>query len=209
MIQHKPRAFLPAVGLIAMVCAASCVRGHSDGHSQLQQSASAVRITFMAQSDSFAAAATEYTAIWKREGPRIIATMERVSGIRFDSPPYADTAIGAIVFEGISYSGFREKPMGLRASYPEPTTRATLLHELGHRLQVGVAGNEDEHEVLFLWLYDVWIALWGKQFADEQVLVEKARRGPYPRAWDAALALSASERATKLGELRDRKASRR
>jgi hypothetical protein len=154
----------------------------------------------MAESDSFAAAATEYTAIWRREGPRIIEAMERVSRIRFDSPPYADTAIRAIVFEGVSYSGYRERPMRLRASYPEPTKRATLVHELGHRLQVGVAGAEDEHEVLFLWLYDVWVTLWGKQFADEQVLVEKARRGPYPRAWDAVLALSATERAAKFGD---------
>jgi hypothetical protein len=168
-----------------------------------------VQVTFTAQSDSFATAAVEYTAIWRREGARIVATMERISGIRFDSPPYADTAIRAIVFEGVSNSGYRERPMRLRASYTEPTKRATLVHELGHRLQVGVAGNEDEHEVLFLWLYDAWVALWGKQFADEQVLVEKARRGPYPRAWDAALALSATERAAKFARLRDRKASAR
>jgi hypothetical protein len=78
-------------------------------------------------------------------------------------------------------------------------------------LQVGVArrGAEDEHEVLFLWLYDVWVALWGQQFADEQVLVEKARRGPYPRAWDAALALSETERAAKFRRLRDQKATTR
>ncbi|MEX2282584.1 MAG: hypothetical protein WEE89_08875 [Gemmatimonadota bacterium] len=48
-----------------------------------------------------------------------------------------------------------------------------------------MAGDVDEHEVLFLWIYDVWTTLWGKQFADEQVMVERARRGPYPRAWDA------------------------
>jgi hypothetical protein len=32
--------------------------------------------------------------------------MERISGIRFDSPPYADTAIMAIVFERVSYSPY-------------------------------------------------------------------------------------------------------
>ena len=95
--------------------------------------------------------------------------------------------------------------MMMRVSYPEATKRATLVHELGHRLQIGVAGNEDEHEVLFLWLYDVWTTLWGKQFADEQVIVERARRGPYPRAWDAALALNANERAAKFRRLKDRK----
>jgi hypothetical protein len=62
--------------------------------------------------------------------------------------------------------------------------------------------------VLFYWIYDVWIKLWGEQFADEQVLVEKARPGPYPRAWDAALALSPSERAEKFRRLLTRKRSR-
>jgi hypothetical protein len=197
----------PVAALVTLFFGTSCVRGHAGSHSRLQPSP--VRVAFTAQSDSFAAATTEYTAIWRREGARIIEAMERVSGLRFDSPPYADTSIGATVFEGVSYSGYRDRPMRLRASYPEPTKRATLVHEFGHRLQIGVAGDEDEHEVLFLWLYDVWVALWGKQFADEQVLVEKARRGPYPRAWDAALALSATERAAKFGRLRDRKRSMR
>ena len=132
--------------------------------------------------------------------------MERVTGIRFDSPPYADTLIGAVVFEGISNSGFRETPMRLRASYPTDTKKATLVHELGHRLQTGVARRSgvDEHEVLFLWLYDAWVALWGREFADAQVLVERARRGPYPAAWDAALALDAAGRAARWRSLRDR-----
>ena len=96
------------------------------------------------------------------------------------------------------------RPMMLRASYPEPTKRATLVHELGHRLQVGVAGDMDEHEVLFLWLYDVWVELWGQRFADEQVVVERARGGPYPKAWDAALALDRSARAKRFRALRER-----
>jgi hypothetical protein len=174
---------------------------------QLASSPSPVRVTFIAESDSFGAAATEYTALWSREGPRIIAAMERVTGIRFDSPPYADIAITAMIFEGVSSSGYRERPMRLRASYPEATKRATLVHELGHRLQSGVAASEDEHEVLFLWLYDVWVALWGKAFADDQVLIEKRRGGPYPRAWDAALALSATDRAARFQKLRERNAS--
>ncbi|MGH8436987.1 MAG: hypothetical protein ACRERX_21570 [Pseudomonas sp.] len=167
-----------------------------------------MRVTFTAQLDSFATATSEYTALWNREGARIIAAMEQATGIRFAEPPYADTAIAAVVFEGVSNSGYRERPMMMRASYPEPTKRATLVHELGHRLQIGVAGDVDEHEVLFYWIYDVWVTLWGKQFADEQVLVEKARRGPYPRAWDAALALSPSERAAKFRQLLNRKRNR-
>jgi hypothetical protein len=162
-------------------------------------------LEFRAQSDSFATARDEYDAIWRAEGRRIVATMERVSGLRFDSPPYADTSIVAVVFEGVSNSGFRDDPMHLRASYPPDTKKATLVHELGHRLQVGVARqNEDEHEILFLWLYDTWVALWGRQFADAQVLVERARRGPYPKAWDAALALDSAGRAVRFRMLRSR-----
>jgi hypothetical protein len=198
------------IALSAMILVAtSCVRGHPREPARIERSASPVRVAFTPQADSFAIATRAYTEIWNREGARIIALMERATGIRFDDPPYADTAIGAVVFEAASFSGYRDKPMHLRASYTEATKRATLVHELGHRLQIGVAGSEDEHEVLFLWLYDVWVGLWGKQFADEQVLVERARRGPYPRAWDAALALSSAERAAKFARLRDRKASTR
>jgi hypothetical protein len=44
----------------------------------------------------------------------------------------------------------------------------------------------DEHRVLFLFLYDVWEKLDGKGFADEQVEVEKRRRGvyDYEAAWE-------------------------
>lgn len=166
---------------------------------------SPVRVAFRAQSDSFSTAGDEYDSIWRAEGRRIVETMERVSGLRFDSPPYADTSIVAVVFEGVSNSGYRDDPMHLRASYPPDTKKATLVHELGHRLQVGVGRpGEDEHEVLFLWLYDTWVALWGRQFADEQVLVERARRGPYPKAWDAALALDSAGRAARFRALRTR-----
>lgn len=190
--------------VVCVMLAATACTGARGVQTAQRDSASPVRVTFIAQSDTFAAAVREYTTIWNREGRRIIATMERVTGIRFDSPPYADTAITAIVFEGVSESGYRERPMRMRASYAEATKRATLVHELGHRLQVGVAGSEDEHAVLFLWLYDVWVALWGQPFADEQVVVERARRGPYPAAWDAALALDAAERAARFAQLRDR-----
>ena len=172
---------------------------------------SVVRLSIQARSDSFATAAEEYREIWRKEGPRIIAAMEAVSGIRFDEPPAPDTLINVEVYEGVSYSGSRglpiDRPMLMRASYPLETKRATLVHELGHRLQIGIARNAavDEHEVLALWLYDVWVLLWGKQFADEQVVVERQRRGPYPRAWDIALALSAPERAARFRALRDRR----
>jgi hypothetical protein len=163
-----------------------------------------VRITFVPQSDSFAAAAREYEQLWAAEGQRIVAAMERVSGLGFVSPAYADTAIVANVLERASNSGYRSTPMQLRASYPFDTKRATLVHELGHRLQSGLfRREEEEHGPLFLWVYDTWVVLWGQQFADAQVLVERARGGPYPKAWDDALALDAAQRASRWRALRD------
>ena len=70
----------------------------------------------------------------------------------------------------------------LRGSYPEATKRATLIHELGHRLQNDLfTREEDDHPALFLWLYDVWTALYGPEFARQQVEVESARTGGRPR----------------------------
>jgi len=49
----------------------------------------------------------------------------------------------------------------------------------------------------------VWVRLYGKEFADSQVVIEKQRGGPYSKAWDDAMALSAEERAAKWRAIRD------
>jgi hypothetical protein len=61
----------------------------------------------------------------------------------------------------------------------------------------------DEHRLLFLYLYEVWESLWGKEFADRQVVVESARKGlyDYETAWKWALALSREERASRFAEI--------
>jgi hypothetical protein len=151
------------------------------------------RFEFVPESETFAAAVGEYERIWSTDGARIARTMQEVSGLTF-----TDTAITAIVFEGVSSSGFRDTPMRLRASYPIETKKAALIHELGHRLQSPLFRQQDEeHGPLFLWLYDSWVRLYGQEWADAQVVIEKRRRGPYPRAWDEALALSPKERAER------------
>jgi hypothetical protein len=153
----------------------------------------ALHLSFTAESPAFADATREYERLWASEGERIVRAMESVSGLTF-----RDTAVSVIVYEGISFSGYRERPMRMRASYAPDTKKATLIHELGHRLQSGLfRREEEEHGPLFLWLYDVWVQLYGREFADAQVEIEKRRRGPYPKAWDDALALSAAERAAR------------
>jgi hypothetical protein len=97
--------------------------------------------------------------------------------------------------------------MRLRGSYPEATKRATLIHELGHRLQNELfARKEDDHPALFLWLHDVWKALYGPDFASQQVEVESARTGgrhDYRGMWTVALAIDSSARANAWRQLRD------
>lgn len=155
-------------------------------------------IEFVPQTEAFAPQAAEYAQIWASDGDRIVAALEEATGLTFEPGP-----IRAIVLEEPSSSGYRQAPMRLRASYPEPTKRATLIHELGHRLLgEAVAKDFEDHPVLFLFLYDVWTRLYARDFADVLVVVEGRRKGiyDYAGAWRTALAMSAEQRAAKLRE---------
>lgn len=159
-----------------------------------------VKINFSAESEKFAAATKEYQALWQAEGDKIVKALEEVSGLKF-----MEAGFEAIVFEGVSRSGRPGgSPMKMRASYTADTKKATLIHEIGHRhisqLEKRPA-DIDEHSVLSLILYDIWVDLYGKKFADEQVEVEKKRRGPYPAAWAFALSMTRKERESKFKEI--------
>jgi hypothetical protein len=143
--------------------------------SRIAEGAGATELTFVPQEPAFAEAVEEYNAIWESEGERIVNALEAATGLRLEAGP-----IRAIACECVSYSGYRETPMQLRASYPDATKRGTLVHELSHRLISDVAPQSvDRHQVIFLFVYDVWVQLWGKDFADAQVVVESGRRGLY------------------------------
>jgi hypothetical protein len=118
--------------------------------------------------------------------------MERVSGLKF-----VEKELKAVIYEGPSNSGFGSSPMNLRASYPTDVKKATLVHELSHRMNSQL---KDEHRILFLYLYDVREILYGKDFADQQVEVEKGRKGlyDYESAWNWALSMNKDERASRL-----------
>ena len=153
-----------------------------------------VKIVFEAMEPEFETAEAAYRALWLGQGARIIAALEKRSGLKWQ-----EREIRAQVYEGVSYSGFGTRPMRLRASYTADTKKATLIHEIGHRLQNSLfkAGEED-HPYLFLYLYDVWRDLYGQEFADEQVKIESARKGlyDYERAWKQVLDLTEDERIT-------------
>jgi hypothetical protein len=155
-----------------------------------------LRIVFQPASDQFSEPAREYQSIWAREGPKITAAMEAASGLKFE-----DREVQAMILEVSSNSGYKEKPMQLRASYPLDTKKATLVHELGHRLQTDMFDRDEEHKYLFLWIYDVWATLWGREFADAQVAVERQRGRMYPAAWDFALSFTPEQRAAKWKEI--------
>ena len=159
-----------------------------------------VKINFTPESEKFAAATKEYQAIWQSEGDKIVKAIEKISDLKF-----SESEFEAIVFEGISRSGYPGgSPMKMRASYSPDIKKETLIHEIGHRhisqLETRPDGI-DEHSVLFLILYEIWVDLYGKKFADEQVEIEKARRGPYPAAWAYALGMTRKEREKKFREI--------
>lgn len=158
-------------------------------------------MTFTAQADTFTNAAEAYRRAWADEGSRIVDTMERVTGLTF-----REKHVKAVVFEGPSQSGGGDRPMYLRASNAPEVKRATLVHEHGHRLIAQLRNRPrdlDEHRVLFLFLYDVWESLWGKDLADRQVLFESGLRGiyDYETAWKWALSLNKLERASRFAEI--------
>ena len=181
-------------GFLILVAALACTIGLSGQRPQ-------VDVRFSPQSDAFAAATREYEAIWSSERVRVIEVMERVSRLTF-----RESEIRAIVFEGVSQSGLGDTPIMLRASYAAATKKATLIHELGHRHLAQLKRRPrdiDEHRLLFLILYDIWVELYGEQFANEQVGIEKQRRGlyDYEGAWNWALALSKEDRRMKFQQV--------
>ncbi len=146
------------------------------------------------------AAAAEYTRLWQTEGGQIVARLDGVTGLTF-----AEEFINAIVFEGVSQS----HPLCLRASYPAETKKGTLIHELCHRLVRGnrsrlglpaYRSNEQlqNHQLIDLFLFDVWVDLYGEEFARRQVEVESERQQFYKEAWGWALSMGRGERETKL-----------
>jgi hypothetical protein len=92
------------------------------------------------------------------------------------------------------------------ASYPAGVKKGTLIHELGHRMNVQLRRRPqdlDEHRLLFLYLYDLYEDLYGKEFADGQVAFGKTLKGlyDYESAWNRALAMSRQERLSKFAEV--------
>jgi hypothetical protein len=165
---------------------------------------SIVEVRFRPESEqpALTLAAAEYQRLWEAQGDRVVEQLAAATGLRF-----AETVIDAIVFEGMSQSS----PLRLRASYDRETKLATLIHELAHRLVQGHAGpsvarhgtdrQRQSHELINLFLFDVWADLYGDDFARRHVDVESQRRSVYREAWHVTLELDRASRAEKLRSL--------
>jgi hypothetical protein len=167
----------------------------------LPLSAAAPVITFEAFNPDHAGAEAEYRQLWCVEGARTMAAMEQVTGF-----PYPGGEVEVFVGNVTPMTAFGGKAMSLKASYPRYYKRATLVHELGHRLAFTMprTADLDEHRLLYLFLYDVWSDLYGRDFADRMVSIEKriVGRYDYAAAWSWALAMTRAERQARLAALR-------
>ena len=149
----------------------------------------------------FAAATADYARIWESDGPRIAASLERVSGLRFP-----EARIEAIVSGARPMTSYDGRLIRLRADYSPDYKKATLVHELGHRLALTFpsGGGLDDHRLLYLFLYDAWTDLYGRDFADRMVAIERRIPGgyDYDSAWTWALSQTRQQRQERLSALR-------
>lgn len=143
-------------------------------------------------------AVNEYQAIWNKEGARIVETLQRLAGLSF-----LEDHISVVIYEGTSFSGRTiDDVMKLRASYNTDVKKGTIIHELSHRLLFNLKNvpDIDSHKIINLFLYDVWVDLYGEDFATQMVEVEKKRAENYIIAWNEVLALTREQRAEKFLE---------
>jgi hypothetical protein len=126
--------------------------------------------------------------------------MEAATGLAFPATP-----IEVIVTGGPPMTAYDGRTIRLRAGYAPDYKRATLVHELGHRLAFALPRSHelDDHRLLYLFLYDVWTDLYGRDFADRMVRIERRIPGPgdYDAAWSWALTMTREERQARLQAL--------
>ena len=153
-----------------------------------------LQLSFRGLSENDALAVREYERIWREDGARIVAALERRTGVSLPQD-----RVRVIVHEASSRSGGGRSPMHLRASYDFEVKRGTLVHELAHRYLDELRLSRDDlsiHQQLNLILIPVWRDLWGESFLAPQVRVESRWSADYRHAWNWALSLSEQERAT-------------
>ncbi len=163
-----------------------------------------MRINFYPESNNpgFENASKEYGKIWKEDGEKIQTAIEKVSRLKFK-----EKVINAITCSDVSYS----IPLKLQSNISFENKKGTLVHELCHRLIVGnnlkfdfsyddPNWNLEVHKQVDLILYDIWMELYGKEFAEKEIEYEISiwdgkGTSPYKLAWDFVLSMTREERA--------------
>lgn len=141
-------------------------------------------------------ATEEYQKIWDEEGVKIVSAWEKITGLTF-----RETFINGVILEGRGQS----HPLSLRASLSPEMKKATLVHEMGHRIlfkkmKLTVFNKVEVHKRLNLCLYDVLVDLYGKEFSDF-VVQNESKVNEYKEAWDWALSFTKEERHERFNEL--------
>jgi len=164
-----------------------------------------LKLNFLPESNfrDYSKIMVEYGKLWKEEGKKIVNIIEKVSNLKFQ-----ETDINAILYFGSLPS--RSRPLCLMIKDTKDKRLSILIHELTHRI---ISGNSkakkgvrisslDVHKRLNLILYDIWVELYGKEFADRAVEREKKMPGKeYREAWIWALSFTKEERAEKFIEV--------
>jgi hypothetical protein len=158
-------------------------------------------VTFTPIEPRFEETADYYRRLWQAEGKRIMTALERESGLAFPARP-----LEVILRDAPPMTGYGCSAIRLRGTYTGPTAVGTLIHELGHCLTARMprTAGLDDHRLLYLFLYDAWTDLYGPDFADRMVRLERRIPGryDYDAAWTWALAMTREERKSLLRALR-------
>lgn len=156
------------------------------------------------------AAAEGYALVIERDGQRIIKALERYTGFQYlEENTLAFILSGTMSASGSAATG---NPIKLGADVDSTNFERILSHELGHRIlsQRNITTSLSPHQMLDLFLFDVWESVYGeekaKKFLELEMRDSKSPRGEklsYKAAWEWAMALTLDERKNILTELRE------
>lgn len=156
-----------------------------------------IHLSFVPEADlpELQATAENYQRLWLEFGSSIVESAKKITGLDF-----ASHKIVATVHNGHSQS----HPLMLQATTNRQRSRGDLVHELVHILLVdnnihsNVIGDSNHgravHKLLDLVLYDIYIKVYGRTFARDQVALEKSQNPDYEDAWQWALSKNYEER---------------
>lgn len=148
------------------------------------------------------AAVEDYKRIWLEIGNATVKELQQRTQLKF-----RESVFTAVVYDGMSLA----KPLLFRYSYQDEIKATTIVHELGHRLLSGNGFKRDPgpeqhvnaHKLLYLFLFEVYISLFGESKAAAAVEWESNLRPSHRNCWNWALALSLNQREKRFHNARD------